>query len=454
MPKKINKENLITEGPLYKSFIKYFIPILLGSLIQQSYTFVDAIIIGNFAGKGALAAIDAPYAYIKLLINAFIALSAGGTIIVSQYYGANKEDKLEKVISNLIRFSVIGGIIISIIGIVFAPKFIRLMLIPDDIYSLSLSYLRIYFAGAILVFTFNIASGILRALGDSKNPFYYLMISSGLNIVLDIIFVAAFKWSVAGAALATVISQGVSMILVLRKLKSLGYHFNKTKNLDSLKRTLKLGSPMALQSILFSIANLFMQRGINAFGTDSIAGWSICGKSDFIIWSLADTMGIAVTTFVAQNYGAKKRDRMNQAVRCGLLTSIVSIGTISLILYIFMGKIATLFTRDQTAIGNAIFLMRLTAPYYVLYAFGEVFAGGIKGRGNTFHPMLITLIGICVFRITWVQIVTNKFMSLKNIILGYPWSWFATAILFLVYYFIVVYIRKNKDIEMVESAKS
>ncbi|MEL3908361.1 MAG: MATE family efflux transporter [Treponemataceae bacterium] len=445
MSNTLDEKNAITHGPLYSSFIKYFIPILLGSLIQQSYTFVDALIIGNFAGKGALAAIDAPYAYIKLLINAFIALSTGGTIIVSQYYGAKENNKLEEIISSLIRFSLIGGIIISIIGIVFAPNFINIMLIPDDIYGLSLSYLRVYFAGTIFVFTFNIASGILRALGDSKNPSYYLMVSSILNILLDLIFVAIFKWSVAGVALATIMAQGLAMILVLRKVKSLGYHFKKPENLESLKKTLRLGSPMTLQSILFSIANMFMQRGINSFGTDSIAGWSICGKADFIIWSLADTMGVAVTTFVAQNYGAKNRDRMNKSVRYGLLTSIATVGVISLVLFVFIKQIATLFTKDQAAIESAVYLMRLTSPYYIFYAFGEVFAGGIKGRGNTVHPMLITLVGTCIFRVTWVQIVTKYAMSLKNIISGYPWSWFVTASIFAIYYFIVVYIRKSKE---------
>ena len=452
MSNTLDEQNYITHGPLYSSFIKYFIPILLGSLIQQSYTFVDALIIGNFAGKGALAAIDAPYAYIKLLINAFIALSTGGTIIVSQYYGAKENKKIEEVINSLIRFSIIGGIIISIIGIVFAPNFINIMLIPEDIYKRSLSYLRVYFIGTIFVFTFNIVSGILRALGDSKNPFYYLMLSSLLNIILDIIFVALFKWSVAGAALATIIAQGIAMILVLRKIKNLGYHSKKSKNLESLKKTLKLGSPMALQSILFSIANMLMQRGINSFGTDSIAGWSICGKVDFIIWSLADTMGVAVTTFVAQNYGAKNRDRMNKSVRYGLLTSVVTIGFISLILFVFIEQIATLFTRDQVAIENAVYLMRLTSPYYMLYAFGEVFAGGIKGRGNTIHPMFITLTGTCIFRVTWVQIVTKYAMNLKNIISGYPWSWFVTTSIFAVYYFVVIYIKKDKDVDMIKNS--
>lgn len=452
MSKIQDKQNAITQGSLYSSFIKFFLPIILGILIQQSYTFVDAFIIGNFSGKSALAAIDAPYAYIKLLINAFIALSTGGTIILSQYYGANENNKLEEAISSLMRFSLIGGIIISIIGIVFAPNFINIMLIPDDIYGLSISYLRVYFAGTIFVFTFNISSGILRALGDSKNPFYYLMVSSVLNIILDLIFVALFKKSVAGAALATILAQGLAMILVLRKIKSLGYHFRKSENIESLKKTLRLGSPIALQSILFSIANMLMQRAINSFGTDSIAGWSICGKADFIIWSLAEAMGVLVTTFVAQNYGAKKRDRMNKSVRYGLLTLVVTIGSISLLLYVFIEQIARLFTMDQAAIENAVYLMRLTSPYYIFYAFGEVFAGAIKGRGNTVHPMLITLIGTCIFRVTWVQIVTKYGMNLKNIISAYPLSWFITASIFAIYYFLVVCIRKNKDIEMIQNS--
>ncbi|MDO5732973.1 MAG: MATE family efflux transporter [Eubacteriales bacterium] len=451
MPEQMQTNNTITQGALYQAFVKYFIPILLGSLIQQSYSFVDALIIGNFAGKAALAAIDAPYAYIKLLINAFIALSTGGTIIVSQYCGAKNKSALEETVSSMMRFSITGGVIISLIGIFFAPSFISAMLIPDDIYALSLAYLRVYFAGTIFVFSFNIASGILRALGDSKNPFYYLMFSSVLNIILDFIFVAALKWSVAGAALATIIAQATAMCLVLRKVIKMGFSLRRSKDFLALKKMLKLGSPMALQSILFSVANMFMQRGINSFGTDSIAGWSICGKSDFIIWSLADTLGLAVTTFVAQNYGAKNRERMHKSVRAGLLTSVICIGAISLILYLFIGSIASLFTRDQAAIDHAVYLMRLTCPFYLLYAFAGVFSGGIKGRGNTLHPMLITLVGTCGFRIAWVHLISRYSMSLKNIILGYPLSWGITALLFGIYYAILVYSRKNQEATLLSS---
>lgn len=454
MDRTAYKENLITQGDLYQNFIKYFIPILLGSFIQQSYAFVDALIIGNYGGKEALAAIDAPYAYIKLLINSFIALSIGGTIIVSQYCGADKKTELEEIIGSLIKFSILGGVIISVIGILLSSKFIKIMLIPEDIYELSLSYIRIYFMGTVFVFTFNIVSGILRALGDSKNPFYYLMCSSVVNIVLDVLFVAKFHWSVEGAALATILSQGIAMALVLNKIKSAGYYFSKRNRFESLKGTLTLGYPMAIQSILFSVSNMFMQRGINAFGTDSIAGWSICGKADFIVWSLADTLGVAVTTFVAQNYGAGKRDRMNQSVRCGFLTSVVTIGIVSGVLFIWIDKVALLFTRDSSAIENAVLLMRSVCPYYIFYAFGEIFAGGIKGRGNTFYPMIITLIGTCAFRVIWVEIVSNYDMTLQHIILGYPLSWFVTTTLFAIYYVVTVYASKynvyDSDIEKIK----
>lgn len=429
---------------MYQSFIKYFIPILLGSLIQQSYSFIDALIIGNFAGKSALAAIDAPYAYIKLLVIAFISLSTGGTIIVSQYFGAKNKEGLTQVISSLIRFSVFGGIIISIMGILLAPFFIKIMLVPEDIFKMSLSYSRVYFAGTIFVFAFNISSGILRALGDSKKPFYYLLFSSVINIILDLLFVGAFKWSVAGAALATIIAQGIAMILVLKNILQKGYHFKRVNNAEPLFKALKLGFPMAFQSMLFSISNIFMQRGINSFGTDNIAGWSICGKSDFIIWSVAGALGIAVTTFVAQNFGAGYRKRMNQSVRVGLVTAAVTIGMISAILFIFIEPIAKIFTDDEVASASAVYLMRLTSPFYVLYAFGEVFAGGVKGRGNTFYPMMITLLGICAFRIVWIQTVSAKFMTIKNVILGYPWSWFATSFLLMICYIITVHMEKQK----------
>ncbi|NLY09232.1 MAG: MATE family efflux transporter [Tissierellia bacterium] len=449
--------NMITEGRLLLSIVKYFIPILLGGLFQHSYSLVDALIIGNYAGASALAAIDAPYAYIKLLINTFIALSAGSSIVIAQNYGANRKDDVKGAVNGIMIFSVIGGLIISIIGVLLTPQFVEIMLVPKDIVDMCNTYMRIYFSGSIFVFLYNMSSSSLRAIGDSKRPFYYLVFSSMMNIILDLVFVAGLKMGVGGAALATVISQGFSVVLILLRMRSQYGFFiiekiNYSSSLRNLKLSLKLGLPMAFQSILFSVSNMYMQRGINSFGTSSIAGWSICGKSDFLVWSLSETFGVAVCTFVAQNYGAKKIKRTYAAVFHSLWLSLISIGLISVVLYLVIGKISSLFTNDLSAIKYAVYLMQIVAPFYIIYAIGEIFAGAIKGYGQTLAPMIVTLLGTCLFRIGWILYITPLKPDIKTVILGYPLSWIVTTLLMIGVY--VVYkklLKGEKDIIEIET---
>lgn len=412
----------------------------MSSLIQQSYSIVDALIIGNFAGKDALAAIDAPLAYIRLLINTFIALSSGSSIIISQIYGRKDWQGIRKNISVLLNLSIFGGFLLTILGIILAPKFLDILLVPADIYKLSLVYLRVYFSGTIFVFLFNIVSGILQAMGDSKSPFIYLTISSILNIFLDLIFVAYFKMGTMGAALATIISQALATFFILNKLKShkdfyLLEKFDRKNDFKYLKNIFILGLPMAIQAIIFSISNMFMQREINSFGTSVIAGWSICGKSDFLIWNIADSLGISVTTFVAQNYGASKLKRTKNSVFQGLYIGTLLFIIFSFLLYWYIEPLAILFTRDRATIEATIFLMRIIAPFYIFYMFSEIFGGAVRGMGNTFYPMLWTFIGICLFRMAWVFIVIPKNKELDIVISAYPWSWFLTGFLQSLYYF-------------------
>lgn len=436
---KTEQQNYITQGPLLPSFIRYFIPILLGALLQQSYSLMDALIIGNFAGASALAAIDAPYVSIKLLINTFLALSSGSAIVIAQQYGGSEQDKVTKTVNVIILFALVGGFLITGAGILFAENFVDMMLIPPDIRQMSLTYLRIYFGGTLFVFVYNMASGSLRALGDSKGPFYYLTISSILNILLDVVFVALLQMGVGGAALATVISQGFSAILVvIRMRKRFGFfhftHFPLKASFQHLSRSLSLGLPMAVQAILFSIANLYMQRGINSFGTAPIAGWSICGKADFLVWTLSETLGLTLCTFVAQNYGAKNPDRMHYSLLHALWLGILTLGIISLMLFIWIEPVATLFTRDPASISHGITIMKIIAPFYVFYALGEIFAGALKGRGQTFAPMVITLVGTCLFRVAWIKVQMPKQAPFLTIMAGYPLSWLITAVLMTVFY--------------------
>lgn len=422
---KIGKNNII-EGPLLKTFIKYFLPIFLGSLIQQSYQVVDAIIIGRFVGAQGLAAIDATYNYTRLMVGVFISVSLGGTIIIAQYYGSKQMDKVKTIIHNLVTMSLVAGLMITLMAILLGETFTRLMNVPGDIFDLSVSYLKLYFLGAMPLFLMNIFSGSLRAIGDSKTPFYYLLASSLLNILLDLLFVAYFKWGVEGAAIATVSAQ------VLVAGMFVGHMFNRTDSsklsikalglqIKTLKEILKIGLPMGGQTILFVIANMSMQAAINTFGTRSIAAWAVVGKLDFVIWLFVDAIGMTVTTFVAQNYGAGHQTRMKTSSAYGLMLGMGIVGVISMVLYFQSSFLTSLFTNDGGVITNVKTIMYLIAPAYVLCAYNGVVAGIFKGKGDTLRPMIFTLITACFFRLVWVNAFDHD--SVMDVLKAYPISW-------------------------------
>lgn len=442
--------NPITEGKLWKALLYFFMPILFSSVVQQSYNIVDALIVGNYAGKEALAAVDSTYVIIKLLINVFLSVAAGGSIVIAQSYGAGDREKVSRTVTTLIVFSVLGGVLITLVGTLMTPMFVSLMKVPTDIFDRSVLYLRIYFFGSLFSLMFNINSAVLRAVGDSKRPFLYMMASSLLNIVLDVIFVAVFQKGIAGVAFATVISQMTAAFLICRHMlvgKECYSLQLRRKMYESklLRLILITGIPMGVQTLLYAISNIYMQRGINSYGTDRIAGWAICGKMDFLIWAIVDTMGITVMTFVAQNFGAGKPHRMKKVLHYAFLFTIVLIGAISSILYFYGAEIASLFNRDEQVLMTVSQIMKQIAPCYVFYIGGELLSGAIRGRGQTFYPMILTLLGTCLFRVLWIKWLVPLNPSFYLVMWGYPASWLATLVLFSGYYIYFMYSFREKQ---------
>lgn len=440
-------DNPITEGNLKKALILFFAPIFFSSIVQQSYNIIDALIVGNYAGKEALASVDSTYVIIKLLINVFVSVAAGGSIIIAQYYGGREDEKVKKTVTTLTVFSIIGGFIITIIGTVFTPVFVRWMKVPADIFDQSVIYLRIYFTGSLFSLFFNINSGVLRAIGDSKRPFYYMVISSFVNIILDIVLVAVFRMDVVGVAIATVVAQFVAAFLIGRYMMSSNHSYSirfrrSFYDQKKLNLILKIGIPMGVTTVLYAISNMYMQGAINSFGTDGIAAWAICGKMDFLIWVIVDTMGITVTTFMAQNFGAKKFDRMKQVLSNALPLTIFFVAAISMILFFYNPIIARFFNKDRGVIEVIGGIMMRVAPFYVFYIGGELLSGAIRGRGETFYPMILTLLGTCLFRIGWITLVVPQRPSFYLVMWGYPASWIFTTFIFVIYY--VYFTRKNK----------
>ena len=437
------KELDLTEGTIWKTLIIFTLPILAGNFFQHLYAAADAVIVGKFTGKEGLAAIDSVSSLLKLPISLFSGLSAGATIIISQLFGAKKSNELFAAIHTSIGLTLIAGVGLSIIGVLISPLLLFMMGVPDDIFQMTLTYVRVYFAGMGVSLFYNIGSGILRAMGNSKTPFYALIVASLLNVILDLIFIAVFNWGIGGAAAATVISQLISAAIILFALTDKDsycpLHLSKIKieRLSAITIA-RLGLPIGIQSAFFPIANMIIQATVNGTGTANIAAWALCGKLDLLIWILLEAMTTSVATFVAQNYGAKKYERITAVVRAGLIMSAAIVGSICVILYFWNVPLGKLFinSKDYGILTISEKLMHILIPFYVVFIFTEVFSAAINATGETFTPMLITLLGVCASRLVWIFFFVPLNPVIEMIVLAFPISWTLTSIIFTIYYFI------------------
>lgn len=438
-PKDANY-NGITEGVIWKQLLNFFFPILLGTFFQQLYNTVDSVVVGNFLGKEALAAVGGGTStVINLLIGFFTGLATGATVVISQYFGARDDVKVHEAIHDAVALSLVGGVIISIVGYLTAEPLLRLIDTPEDIMPLALSYIHIYFAGGIFIVMYNIGAGIFRAFGDSKSPLYFLIAGCLLNIVLDLLFVGPLHMGVEGAAYATVISQVFSLILVTISLRKktdscrLVYKDIKFEK-NMLKKTIYIGLPAGLQSVLYTVSNLIIQAEINGFGTNAAAAWAAYGKLDCFFWMILQAFGIAITTFVGQNYGAGQIERSKKGVRTCLYMSFVTTLGIEAIYLMFSRYGFMLFVSDDEVINIGIQILNRIAPFYFTYIFIEILSGAIRGTGKSLVPTLITVFGICVLRMVWLAIVPPIYGTLSSVMACYPATWIVTSLAFFFYY--------------------
>lgn len=437
----MDKKNQITEGVIWKQLLIFFFPIMVGTLFQQLYNTVDAIIVGRFVGKQALASVGGSAAVLtNFVIGFFTGLSAGATVIISQFYGAKNLKQLSKGLHTAYAFSITVSLLISVIGWFSTPALLHLLKTPADVIPDSILYLRIYFLGMIFTLTYNMGSSIMRAIGDSRRPLIYLIICCGINIVLDILFVIVFHMGIAGAAIATVISQGASAILVTRSLmKSYGILKLELRSIRFhgalLKSELKIGLPGGIQSFGYSISNIIIQAVINDFGTDTAAAWAAYGKLDAIFWTVCGSFGIAITTFAGQNYGARKFNRVKKSVRVCLGMALGVCGSLIVFLMVFCRPLYHIFTTDYAVVDIGVYMLRLITPSYVIFIFVEIFSGALRGIGDVLIPSTVTLGGVLLVRLTWILFVTPMTGELSTLLYSYPLAWGATALLLIPYYF-------------------
>lgn len=434
----MKKQDLVY-GNIGKAIIMFVLPLIAGSLIQQLYVTVDAVIVGRFAGKAGLAAIDSVHTLFKFPINFMNGLSTGATILISGYFGAKDREGLHCSIRTAITVALILGAISSVAGVFLAPAMLKLMSVPSDIYGNTLIYSRIYFGGLWSLILYNMAAGIIRAFGDSRKPLYVLIISSIINIVGDLILVGVFRMGVAGAAIATVFSQIISVIITFIMLERLEYAGEKERIwhvhfcAEHMGMMIRTGFPLALQSMMFPVANSIVQAAVNTMGTDSIAAWSICDKLSMLIWLIADSQSPAMTTYVAQNLGAGKIDRVKKGAVIGTGISVLAVGIVSLILFFASGLFGPWFVSAQDAsmlIPLVVRYMKMMAPFYFFYAIAEALSGACCGLGETVSPMITILISICLLRVCSIWFILPRFETMECIIWIYIASWIAAGVSF------------------------
>ena len=433
-------KNQITEGVIWKQLLFFFFPILLGTLFQQLYNTADTVVVGRFVGTQALAAVGGSTGQIvNLVVNFFVGLASGATVIIARYYGARDRIKLNNALHTAIALSIVGGIVTGIAGILLTPSLLKMMNTPADVIEGSTMYLRIYFAGIIFVFVYNIGSGILRAVGDSKRPLYFLIVCCFLNIFLDILFVVYLKLGLKGAAFATVISQAVSALLVILSLtKSVDIYRLRPNKIRFYKSLLiaiiTIGLPAGLQSVMYGISNIIIQTSLNSLGTETVAAHTAFAKIDAIYWMISGAFSVSIITFIGQNYGARKFDRMKKSIKVCLLMDLIASLLLTTVMLLAGPYLLRLFTSDQEVIEIGMQIIHIIAPSYALFIFIEILSSSLRGMGNVVVPMLMTCGGVCVLRILWIFIFVRTHLSVTTILMSYPISWGFTAVLFIIYF--------------------
>ena len=433
-------KNQITEGVIWKQLLFFFFPILLGTLFQQLYNTADTVVVGRFVGTQALAAVGGSTGQIvNLVVNFFVGLASGATVIIARYYGARDRIKLNNALHTAIALSIVGGIVTGIAGILLTPSLLKMMNTPADVIEGSTMYLRIYFAGIIFVFVYNIGSGILRAVGDSKRPLYFLIVCCFLNIFLDILFVVYLKLGVKGAAFATVISQAVSALLVILSLtKSVDIYRLRPNKIRFYKSLLiaiiTIGLPAGLQSVMYGISNIIIQTSLNSLGTETVAAHTAFAKIDAIYWMISGAFSVSIITFIGQNYGARKFDRMKKSIKVCLLMDLIASLLLTTVMLLAGPYLLRLFTSDQEVIEIGMQIIHIIAPSYALFIFIEILSSSLRGMGNVVVPMLMTCGGVCVLRILWIFIFVRTHLSVTTILMSYPISWGFTAVMFIIYF--------------------
>ena len=437
--KRKNDVNM-TEGSIIRHLVVFAAPLLVGNIFQQLYNTVDTWVVGKYVSNEAFSAVGTVGPIINMLIGFFLGLSSGAGVVISQYYGAGRTEEVRKTVHTSLMMTILLGLLFTGLGIALIPGMLGLMNTPAEVIPESTAYLTIYFAGVLGLMLYNMGAGILRAVGDSTRPFYYLVVSAVINTVLDLVFVLRFDMGVAGVAWATIIAQGISAVLTLItllrsdscirvSLRALRIHF------DMLQKIIRVGIPAALQMALTSFSNVFVQSYINYFGADCMSGWTAYGKIDTLLMLPMQSLALASTTFVGQNLGLGKVDRAKRGVRIALALSLVTAVILMIPVMVFAPSLVAFFNEKTTVVEYGTMFLRYISPFYILCCFNQIYSGALRGAGNTRAPMVIMLASFVVFRQIYLFVLTHFIANtILPVSMGYPAGWLVCSLLTYLYY--------------------
>lgn len=434
-----NKGTKLLEGSIWKGIVSFAIPLFLGNLFQQLYNTVDSLIVGNFLGSDALAAVSSTGSLIFLLVGFFNGIAMGAGVVISKYFGARDYENLKKAVHTDVAFGLVAGMILTVVGMVLAPQILVLMGTPESVLPNSIAYFRTYFAGSLAFVMYNIVMGILQAVGDSRHPLYYLIFSSIVNVVLDLLFVGVFRLGVGSAAAATVISQAASAILcfvrLVRTQDVYQVHIKEIRFYPQiLKQIIHIGLPSGLQNSLISIGNIVVQTNINKFGVMAVAGCGVYSKIEGFAFLPITCFAMSLTTFIGQNLGARQYDRAKKGAKFAILCSISLAELVGVIVYFGIPYLAAAFDNSLEVVAVATRQAHTEALFYFLLAFSHCIAGIMRGAGKSTMPMFTMLASWCLIRITYITIVVRLIPKIQVIFWAYPLTWSISSIIFLIYF--------------------
>lgn len=430
--KKIYEMNMC-EGPLFGKIIMFSLPLMCSSILQLLFNAVDMIVVGQFGGKESLAAVGATSSLINLLINMFVGLSVGANVLIARYYGARQNEEIEKTVHTAITLSLIGGVILAVLGSILAKPLLSVMGCPANVIDLSALYMRIYFMGMPVVLLYNYGSSILRAIGDTKRPLYYLTIAGIVNVILNLLFVMKLGMDVAGVALATVISQCVSATLLVRCLTRMegGWKLNIRKlymDKEKVMQILQTGLPAGLQGSVFSLSNVVIQSSLNTFGSVAMAGSSAAANIEGFVYVAMNAFHQSAQCFTSQNLGGGKYKRINQVLMSCLIAVTVAGIVFGGSCYLFGEKLVAIYNSDPNVIRYGVERLRWICLPYFLFGIMDVLCGQLRGLGQSVAPMVVSIGGVCGLRILWVYTVFAMAPSLPTLYASYPVTWVLTSI--------------------------